>query len=214
MKSLIVIIIVALLSLNGFAHSIETQGMYTFVEAAKRLEGFRDTTYLCEGGIPTIGYGETDPKIVAKGRISKEEAYELLCDRSLSLDAQVSMILGGDKWISLKANQQAALMLLADNIGITEFENSSVVRAIKTGRYDKIESCWMLFIKVSRKGEKVLSKGLVRRRIQEYVLFVDGELDDDYKASKRVEHYYGCFGWKEFEKYGYSKAYHDEVVNF
>ena len=40
----------------------------------KKYEGFKDTVYLDGKGIPTIGYGFTDPALVKRGTISQADA--------------------------------------------------------------------------------------------------------------------------------------------
>lgn len=49
-------------------------GLQKTLKLLKRYEGFRDTVYLDGNGIPTIGYGFTDPALIKKGKITQKEA--------------------------------------------------------------------------------------------------------------------------------------------
>lgn len=49
-------------------------GLQKTLKLLKRYEGFRDTVYLDGKGIPTIGYGFTDPALIKKGKITQKEA--------------------------------------------------------------------------------------------------------------------------------------------
>ena len=49
-------------------------GLQKTLKLLKKHEGFRDTVYLDGNGIPTIGYGFTDPELVKKGKITQKEA--------------------------------------------------------------------------------------------------------------------------------------------
>lgn len=49
-------------------------GLQKTLKLLKKHEGFRDTVYLDGNGIPTIGYGFTDPELIKKGKITQKEA--------------------------------------------------------------------------------------------------------------------------------------------
>ena len=78
------------------------------LELLKQFEGFREHTYLDGNGIPTIGYGFTDPELVKKGRISRAEA-----DRRLLLEArkrEVEVRKRIKNWDNLSNGSKSALL--------------------------------------------------------------------------------------------------------
>ena len=52
----------------------------------KTHEGFRSVTYVCPGGVKTIGYGQTDQRLVSKGKITEAEAEKALEDEIVQLN--------------------------------------------------------------------------------------------------------------------------------
>lgn len=57
------------------------------IEFLKHHEGFNDVVYKDGNGIPTIGYGFTDPSLVKKGRISEKAAQARLRQEVITRDA-------------------------------------------------------------------------------------------------------------------------------
>lgn len=73
-----------------------------------QYEGFRDTTYLDGKGIPTIGYGFTDPELVKRGRITREEADKYLDARIKKEEAALRDTL--TNWDNLSTGAKTALI--------------------------------------------------------------------------------------------------------
>lgn len=83
----------------GFSGNIRgTSGnLDNTINFLKQHEGFRDTTYKDGSGIPTIGYGFTDPALVKKGKISIAEADARLRKEVLAREAFLSRMTNWDK---------------------------------------------------------------------------------------------------------------------
>ena len=60
------------------------------LDLIKQFEGFRSTSYECQAGVWTIGYGTTGPDIKANQTITAEEAEQLLLQDVYYFEAVVS----------------------------------------------------------------------------------------------------------------------------
>lgn len=130
-----------------------------------QFEGFRADRYLDAVGVPTIGYGETRPDIVARGHISESEAKQLLrrrVDRDFAPAVEQALTRPASQ------HQFDACVSLAYNIGTGGFAASTVVREFNTGHIRKAGQAFLLWVKA---GSQTL-EGLVRRRRAEMVLFL------------------------------------------
>lgn len=129
----------------------------------KDLEGLRLSAYLCSAGVWTIGYGHT--KDVKEGNtITLEEAEALLLDDLKEYKQAVDIAVN----VSMKPNQEEALVSLCYNIGVSAFKKSTLVKKLNEGL---VLDAAMEFPKWSKvQGER--SKGLLRRRIREASLFL------------------------------------------
>lgn len=127
----------------------------------KKYEGFRSEPYLCKAGVPTIGYGETDPAIVTRGYISKENAHELLKEKVVMISKDVDKKVLSD----LTAHQRAALISFYYNLGPGNFDN--IARRINKGNIAGAADAIILYDKCD--GHSL--KGLRLRRAEEQYLF-------------------------------------------
>ena len=91
-----------------------------------KYEGFRSTVYVCPGGKKTIGYGFTDPTLIAKGTITKQEADKVLGKEVRARLAKLRKMVTG-----LTPKQEAAAVSLMYNIGETAFTNSTFLKKLK-----------------------------------------------------------------------------------
>jgi len=135
------------------------------INLIKKFEGFRGTAYKCPAGVWTIGYGNTyytDNKRVKQGdTITEQKATELLASL-----ANKNYALPVDKMTrdDITQNQFDALVSLTYNIGVGNFQKSTVLRLVNKNPQDpKIADAFMMWDKA---GGKVLP-GLVRRRKEE-----------------------------------------------
>lgn len=143
----------------------------------RSFEGLRLTAYLCPAGVPTIGYGSTGPHVTQedarRGRtISRDEAEALLRRDLEPIVAKVEALVGG----RAGANEFAAMVCLAFNIGVGAFAKSSVLKRHNGG--DKAGAA-QAFGMWNKAAGTVLA-GLVRRRAAEATLYLSP--DDDMAA--------------------------------
>lgn len=143
------------------------------IDFIKEREGYREAAYQDVAGIWTIGYGTT---WVNGRKVTKDD----MCDRQLaeiwlkhdieSTEDFVSDIVK----IKLGPNEFSALVSLAYNIGFTAFAHSTLLRTINRGDtvYGDLFFRWS---KITIKGKKVTSNGLLNRRHLEYELFIRDE---------------------------------------
>lgn len=128
------------------------------VAIIKEFEGLHLTPYLCPSKVWTIGYGHT--RTVRAGlSISRREAEELLQEDLRVFERAVQRLVT----VPLNDNQFSALVSFAFNVGIGNFERSTLLKLLNRGWYDQVPaqlSRW------SRAGTEVLG-GLARRRAAE-----------------------------------------------
>lgn len=133
------------------------------VEFIAAEENFSPTVYSCASGVRTIGYGFTDPALVAKGKITKTEATKILRARVQSDLEWVS-----SKLPHLTDNQKLAVTSLVYNIGRTRFIRSKAYKCLSEGKMLRALAEMAEF----RLTDGKVSKGLVARRSREKVIFV------------------------------------------
>lgn len=159
------------------------QAIKQAMKIIEEFEGFHGKAYICPAGIPTIGYGFTTagiPTIVPfmlQGHMDVPTADEFLYAQCEKL---ANSILDTDNYgivaNSFTANQLAALISFAFNLGTTRLYKSTLWKVINKNKVDyaNIEK---EFNKWVNAGSKRLN-GLVRRRRAEFKLY-KGELKYD-----------------------------------
>ena len=128
-----------------------------------REEGFRARTYICPGGGRTIGYGCTDPDVLAKGYVTEPEAKEILRTRVRKELAWINKRIP-----NLTEGQQIAVVSLVYNVGHPKFLRSKAYAALVAGKMLEGIREMTGFCKV---GGKV-SPGLQARRERERKVFL------------------------------------------
>lgn len=127
----------------------------------KSFEGFSATTYKCQAGVDTIGYGLTDPETVGRGEITEAEAEELLAEEirvHLSyVDALVKR--------PLTVGQRNALASFSFNCGKGSLQK--IADRINRGAIDEAGEALLLYVNADGKP----SEGLKKRRLIEYQIF-------------------------------------------
>ena len=124
----------------------------------KEHETLRLTPYLCPGHVWTIGYGHT--RTVRLGMKITADQAEVLLDEDLRLVERAIMRL---VQVPLTDNQFAALASFVFNVGIANFEHSTLLKLLNRGWYEQVPaqlSRW------NRASGEVLG-GLARRRAAE-----------------------------------------------
>jgi|SRR5579859_670075 len=113
------------------------------------------------GGDPwTIGYGHTGPDVTPNLTITQAQAEILLAGDLHKFEEGVKGYVGDAPTTD---NQFSAMVSLSYNVGLGNFERSSVLRFHKAGQYQQAADAFLLWDKAAG---QVMS-GLVRRRRQE-----------------------------------------------
>jgi len=137
-----------------FARRINQDG----IDLIKEFEGLHLTPYLCPSKIWTIGYGHT--RTVCEGqKITPEEAERLLTEDLSLFERAVSRLVT----VPLSNNQFSALVCFAYNVGVGNFESSTLLKLLNRGWYEQVPA---QLTRWTRAGGEILG-GLARRRAAE-----------------------------------------------
>lgn len=132
----------------------------------KEFEGLRLKAYKCPGGVWTIGYGHTAgvrPEMV----ITEAQAEDFLREDLFSCENAVN-----NQKLSINQNQFDALVSLIYNIGIGNFQKSTLLCKARVNPNDN--SIMDEFLKWVYSKGRVLP-GLQRRRLAEMKLYFSNE---------------------------------------
>ncbi len=134
----------------------------------KEFEGCKLTAYQDSVGVPTIGYGWTQPvdgKPIRAGMTIKQETAERLLKTGLvRYESDVSRLVK----VGLTQGQFDALVSFTYNLGTRSLSTSTLLRKLNAGDYAGAAN---EFPRWNKAGGKVLS-GLSRRREAERALFL------------------------------------------
>lgn len=136
------------------------------VELVKEFEGLRLTPYRCPGRVWTIGYGHTRT-VHPDMKITKAEAEQLLRE-DMAVAARGVMRL---VTVPLDDCQFAALVSFVFNVGLGNFEKSSMLTLLNKGWYEQVPAQLLRW----NKAGGVAMGGLTRRRRAEIDLWNRGE---------------------------------------
>jgi lysozyme len=133
------------------------------------FEGLSLKPYLCPAKIPTIGYGNTyypDGKRVTllDKEITKLQAFEMFKLIADKFASKVSKLVTNP----LNQNQFNALVSLAYNIGIGNFQSSTLLKKVNKNHNDILIG---LEFKKWNKVNKKEVLGLTRRRLYESIIY-------------------------------------------
>lgn len=139
-----------------------------------QFEGFRSHPYADSGNVWTIGYGTTTypngRRVQSTDRpITPEQALQML--EAHVNKAVVPTLSGLPGWNLLNANQQAACISMAYNIGARAFAGSSVAHDIAGGALEQVPAHMLLWNKANVGGSMQPLLGLTNRREAEGKLF-------------------------------------------
>jgi lysozyme len=137
------------------------------VDLIRRFEGCRLDAYPDPGtgGDPwTIGYGATGPGIAPGVVWTQEEAEARLVEDIAQFAGAVDRALT----VPVSANEFAAMVSLAFNIGAGAFRKSTLLRLVNDGHF---EAAAEQFLRWNRAGGREMP-GLTRRRQAERQLFL------------------------------------------
>jgi lysozyme len=141
--------------------SISTAGMQLIAS----FEGCKLKAYLCPANVWTIGYGHTSG-VRAGMEITQAKASQLFAKDLERFEDAVTKYVR----VPLTQGQYDALVSLCYNIGTEAFRKSTLLKSLNEGKY---KTAALQFHRwVNGNGKKL--PGLVRRRNEEYDMFVGG----------------------------------------
>lgn len=135
------------------------------IKLIKKFEGCKLESYVCPGGVWTIGYGHTGVDVVPGLTITQETA-----DLLLSLDLEKFEEQLNSLGLNLTQNQFDALISFIYNVGFYAFLSSTLFLKVKQEDYN---GAAIQFLRWTKSKGRVL-KGLVFRRTEELNLFKGG----------------------------------------
>lgn len=142
--------------------------MQNNIQIIKDSEGLVLTSYKCEAGRDTIGYGSTIkflPKNVRPGdSVTQEQAEQYL---RIHLELHVYPIIEKSVKVPLNQYQYDAIASLIYNIGSADFNTSTLLKKLNARNYKGASE---EFLKWRYVGKRI-SKGLEIRRAKERALF-------------------------------------------
>lgn len=135
----------------------------------KRFEGYSDRPYKCPAGISTIGYGNTyypngNKVKITDPKITREYANEILAHTADEFAADVLKLVK----TNITVNQLNALTAFAYNVGVGNFQKSTLLKLVNLNPNDAMIA--KEFLKWNKAAGKEL-KGLTNRRIAESALY-------------------------------------------
>ena len=133
----------------------------------KDKEKFVSHVYRDSGGVETIGYGFTNPEIIKRGKLTEQEASDLLvkdiADRQRQLAQQIKT------WDKLNQNQKDALTSYGFNVGVGNWSKTQprLLAALNEERFK--DAAKYMDAVTDRSGTRL--PGLVKRRQEEQEWF-------------------------------------------
>jgi lysozyme len=133
----------------------------------KEFEGFRAKSYICPAGVWTVGYGTTriNGNKVAEGTQLTTDEADIFLEQDLKVFEDA---VNKNVDVELTQNQFDALVAFVYNVGIGNFQSSTLLKKLNGGDY---ESASEQFLRWDKAGGKKLA-GLTRRRKAEQKLFL------------------------------------------
>ena len=131
------------------------------------FEGCKLEAYLDGGGIPTIAWGNTyyqDGSKVKLGDTIAQQEADLEFERDITEFTKGVLKLVE---VPLTDYQEASLVSLAYNIGLTRFKGSTLLKELNRGYYEGAAQQFKMW----RRDNGIIIKGLVVRRVSEERLF-------------------------------------------
>lgn len=135
----------------------------------KEWEGCRLTAYRCPSGVWTIGYGHTGNDVAAGMHISQSEADRLF-EKDIERFEGKLHELDGFENVTWSQGEYDAVVSLAFNIGMGNFERSTLWRKIRQARRDRQSEAMEFGRWIYGGGRKL--PGLVKRRAEESRIYL------------------------------------------
>lgn len=140
----------------------------------KRLEGFRASAYMDEGGTWTVGYGHVGTDVNPTTQWSRERAER-------ALDQDLARFTTGVAELVMAAPalgdvRYSCLVIFTYNEGLRAFRGSTLLRVVLAGHYEAAPSELRKWVYIHDKsGKAVVSPGLVKRRAAEVNFWLSAE---------------------------------------
>jgi len=133
------------------------------IQLIRSFEGCKLKAYQDEGGVWTVGFGQTGPFVKEGLEITQDQADAWLYQSVQNTADKLSRMI---KW-PLSGNQFSSLVSLAYNIGTGAFGESTALKNVNKGLLAAVPSGIVMWNKINGK----VSEGLMRRRNAECRLF-------------------------------------------
>lgn len=135
------------------------------LDLIKKFEGFSDKEYICPAGKATIGYGH----VILASESFEEPITRKEAENLLKKDLEPRQILLNSLLkVNIKQNQFDALMSLIYNIGVHNFQKSTLLKFVNNRLFDKVPDQFRRWFYINGK----ISKGLANRREEEIKLWL------------------------------------------
>lgn len=138
----------------------------------KSVERLELTAYLDQHNIPTIGYGHTLGVHLGMTCTADQAEEWLKEDCAWAWTAILTHIT-----THLTTNQAGALLSFVFNLGESQFLASGVYQALNGQNYGAVPVCMKQWNEVTEDGHRVVSQGLVNRRLKEINLWTGATRD-------------------------------------
>tara|TARA_R110002094_G_scaffold54390_16_gene65662 strand:+ start:1358 stop:1822 length:465 start_codon:yes stop_codon:yes gene_type:complete len=135
------------------------------------FEGFRTVAYLDPVGIPTACFGRTEGVQLGQ-RYSDAECEEYLFEEVVKFQRAVRQRVD----VPLSTGQLAAFTSFTYNVGVRNFESSTLRRRLNAGDYQGACDELLRWRYATKAGVKVELPGLVRRREAERELCLEPDV--------------------------------------
>ena len=135
------------------------------------FEGFRTVAYLDPVGIPTACFGRTEGVQLGQ-RYSDAECEEYLFEEVVKFQRAVRQRVD----VPLSTGQLAAFTSFTYNVGVRNFESSTLRRRLNSGDYQGACDELLRWRYATKAGVKVELPGLVRRREAERELCLEPDV--------------------------------------
>ena len=143
------------------------------IDLISKFEGFRSMPYICPAGYLTVGIGI---RIPSKSQFLKQFPQGLTLDQAKAQLAERLVTIeevAVKKLVKVKLTQEQfdALVSFTFNVGKTSLANSTLLKHLNLGDYDKAAKEFKRWNKASINGKMTPLAGLTRRRLAEEHLF-------------------------------------------
>ena len=139
----------------------------------KHFEGFRQKPYLCSAGVPTIGWGQTFYANGTRVTLNDKPIDQTLADKLLEIEVERLYDNISRRYVKvpLSANKMAAIIQFCYNLGLGNFQQSTLRSVINQGDFDQVPKQLARWNKANGKA----LRGLTLRRTAEIELWLADE---------------------------------------